>query len=52
MRAPALRLGGGIPPGREGGMNGGTAPPGKFCWFICGRRGEESEYRPYSYHGK
>jgi len=35
MSAPALRLGGGIPPGREGGMNGGTAPPGKFCWFIC-----------------
>ena len=32
-----------MPPGREGGMKGGTAPPGKLCWFIWGeeRRGEE-----------
>ena len=45
IRAPALRLGGGMPPGREGGMKGGTAPPGKLCWFIWGEEREGGKRR-------
>ena len=41
IRALALRLGRGMPPGREGGMKVGTTPPGKLCWLTWGNNSAE-----------